>query len=362
MSIRIANLLITSTDDIVGEWIEDLRTSARTEIHKKMRVADIASNISILIANLAEAIASNSVPADREVAGLLNGAWAGEAKQGSLRTQPLGTRPLSSATLRAEHAMLSHGRERHEQGYQFHEALREFVGLRQAIFHQLWAKTPNEEREELAATLPKIDLMFDELMLVAMESYHDASVHDLEKRAIHDPLTQIFNKEYFGMRLGEELRRALRSGDPLTLAMVDMDGLKKVNDTYGHGTGDRVIQAVATAIRDSCRRGDVPCRYGGDEFMVILPETNKVQARAFAERVARSLRGMTVVAAGGIKVAQGPEVSTDREKNPLIVPVPTVSIGLAAFPEDARNPEALVAKADVALYKAKRGGRDRIEY
>ena len=363
MSIRIANLLISSTDDIVREWITDLRASARTEIHKKLLLPDVVSNITILIANLAEAIAGNGTLTGITTTGALVEAETGEAGTGGImRTRPLATRPLNSPFVRAEHAMVSYGRERHYQGYDFHEALFEFVKLRQAIFRQLWSRTKPEDRDELTAALPKVVLLFDELMMVAMESYYDTAVHDLEKRAIHDPLTQIFNKEYFSMRLGEELRRALRSGDPLSLAMIDMDELKKINDTYGHGTGDRVIRAVATAIRDSCRRGDVPCRYGGDEFVVILPETNKAQARVFAERVTRNLRGMTVIAAeGGIKIASGMGFESDQTNKTLVVPVPTVSVGVASFPDDARNPEALVAKADIALYKAKREGRNRIE-
>lgn len=363
MLIRIANLLISSTDDIVREWVADLRASARAEIHKKVLLPEVVSNITILIANLAEAIAGNDTLTGITTTGTLAEAEAGETGTGGImRARSLATRPLSSPFVRAEHAMVSYGRERHDQGYDFHEALFEFVKLRQAIFRQLWARTKPEDRDELAAAMPKVVLLFDELMMVAMESYYDTAVHDLEKRAIHDPLTQIFNKEYFGMRLGEELRRALRSGDPLTLAMIDMDELKRINDTYGHGTGDRVIRAVATAIRDSCRRGDVPCRYGGDEFMVILPETNKAQARVFAERVTRNLRGMTVVAAeGGTKIANGVGFDSDQTRKTLVVPVPTVSVGIASFPDDARNPEALVAKADIALYKAKREGRNRIE-
>jgi diguanylate cyclase (GGDEF)-like protein len=363
MSIRIANLLISSTDDIVREWVADLRASARAEIHKKLLLPDVVSNITILIANLAEAIAGNGTLMGVPTTDLLPEAETGETGGGGLmRTRPLATRPLNSPFVRAEHAMVSYGRERHDQGYDFHEALFEFVKLRQAIFRQLWTRMKPEDRDELTAALPKVVLLFDELMMVAMESYYDTAVHDLEKRAIHDPLTQIFNKEYFGMRLSEELRRALRSGDPLTLAMIDMDELKKINDTYGHGTGDRVIRAVATAIRDSCRRGDVPCRYGGDEFMVILPETNKAQARVFAERVTRNLRGMTVIAAeGGIKIANGMGFDSAQTKETLVVPVPTVSVGIASFPDDARNPEALVAKADIALYKAKGAGRNRIE-
>ncbi|HST05237.1 MAG TPA: GGDEF domain-containing protein [Chloroflexia bacterium] len=373
MTTRIANLLRSGTDDIVREWIGELRTSDCTEAHKQLPISDIAGNIKIMIANIAGTLASREVTADKAIAAsglpvilsdLIPASGSGVRDLGaSKRTQPLGTRPLNNPIVRAEHAMVSHGKMRHAQGCVFHEVLLEFAMLRQAIFRQLSAQIKIVERDELAETLPLIDRTFDELMLVALESFYDASVHDLEKRAVHDPLTQLYNKEYFGTRLGEELRRSLRSGDALTLAMIDMDELKKVNDTYGHGTGDRVIQAVAAAIRNNCRRGDIPCRYGGDEFMVILPETGKVQARVFAERVARTLRDMTVVAAGdGTKIAQMQDITSGVERKPLVIPLPTVSVGLVSFPDDGRNPETLVAKVDVALYRAKRGGRNRIEY
>ena len=368
MANRIANLLRSSTDDIVREWIGEMRTSDRTQIHKQLLIPDIAGNIKVMVANLAETLANKETPASKAVtasnlSGTLPRVVIGAHNLGaSKRTRPLGTRPLNNPIVRAEHAMVSHGKMRHAQGCEFHEVLIEFVKLRQAIFRQLWAQAGAEARDELTESLPRIDLIFDELMVVALESFYDASVHDLEKRAVQDPLTQLYNKEYFAMRLGEELRRSLRSGDPLTLAMIDMDELKKINDTYGHGTGDRVIQAVASAIRDNCRRGDVPCRYGGDEFLVILPETTTVQARVFAERVARSLHGMTVVAAGdGTKIAQVHVINSAPERKLLVVPVPTISIGLASFPDDGRNPETLIAKVDVALYRAKRGGRNRIE-
>jgi diguanylate cyclase (GGDEF)-like protein len=145
-----------------------------------------------------------------------------------------------------------------------------------------------------------------------------------------------------------------------------MDRLKEVNDTYGHPAGDSVIMAVATAIRDTCRRSDIPCRYGGDEFAVILPETGKIQARVFAERIMRALQNLTVV----IHANEGPKRAEDLQsvgrldpsRVPSVAPVPSLSVGLATFPDDARNPETLLAKSDDALYRAKREGRNRIAF
>src|SRR3712207_766433 len=145
--------------------------------------------------------------------------------------------------------------------------------------------------------------------------------------------------------------------------MIDMDHLKSINDTYGHPVGDTVIRAVATAIRESSRQSDVPCRYGGDEFAVILPETTKHQAQVFGERILEAVCNMNVVVASGAEPVMEDAVTaqtSDGGASPLIVPVPGVSIGLASFPEDGRNPEVLIAKADAALYRSKNQGRNRV--
>ena len=158
-----------------------------------------------------------------------------------------------------------------------------------------------------------------------------------------DGLTGLPNFRSFHARLEEEVARAHRYGSGLSCAMVDLDGLKQINDKLGHAAGNRAILAMADAVREELRDTDFAARYGGDEFVVLLPQTNETQAALFAERLRRRL--ITVSADAGLPVRG--------------------SIGVAAVsPEGLESPEAaedLLRRADEALYKAKRGGRDRVE-
>lgn len=363
---RIADLLAANIDDITREWVEELRGSDRTEIHKQLLTSEIVTGTKAMLSNLAETLgdknvsratpgSDNSFPTVPRLTGELSG-------KSPRMSRPKGTTPLNSPLVRAGHVAASHGKHRQAQGYEFHEIVLEFVKLRQIILRRVMDGMESSIRTEFVTALSAFNLLFDELLLTAVENFHQASVRDLEQRAIHDPLTQIYNKEYFRQRLASEIRRAVRSDEMVSVALVDMDRLKQINDTYGHAAGDAVIQAVAAAIRNSCRRGDVPCRVGGDEFGVILPDTDKVQGQAFAERLMKSLRNVVVnVGPGdGTKVAQAGAITANTGMAPLSLPAPTMSVGIATFPQDARDPETLAAKADAALYRAKHAGRNQI--
>jgi len=158
-----------------------------------------------------------------------------------------------------------------------------------------------------------------------------------------DGLTGLPNFRSFHARLEEEVSRAHRYGHPLACAMVDLDGLKEINDKLGHAAGNRAIVALADAVREELRDTDFAARYGGDEFVVLLPQTNESQGAQFAERLRRRLV----------------EVSQDAG-----LPV-RGSIGVAAVNADeldsADAAEDLLRRADEALYRAKRSGRDRVE-
>lgn len=164
-------------------------------------------------------------------------------------------------------------------------------------------------------------------------------VSDLEVDSLTDGLTSLWNRRYFDRRLREEWMRHARSGKPLSLLMVDLDHFKRVNDTHGHPVGDAVLAQAADVLRASVRQTDVVTRFGGEEFAVILPETDA----DYAVRV-------------GLKIREAFHAAHWSHG------AVTASIGAcAAAPQPEANPLVLLAQADRALYRAKATGRDRVE-
>lgn len=163
----------------------------------------------------------------------------------------------------------------------------------------------------------------------------------LREQTIRDPLTGLFNRRYLDESLERELSRARRESLPLSLVMIDIDRFKQLNDTHGHPAGDEVIKRIGDLIRKGARSADLPCRYGGEEFLLVLPNMplDKAVERAEQWRVAfaeeRIVYGGTVLAA-------------------------TLSAGVATFPAHGGTCGALIAAADQALYSAKQAGRDRV--
>jgi two-component system, cell cycle response regulator len=164
----------------------------------------------------------------------------------------------------------------------------------------------------------------------------------LREQAQTDALTGLANLRAFRTRLDEESKRARRYHTPLTCVMADVDQLKPINDELGHAAGDRAIAAVAAVLREELRETDFGARYGGDEFVVLLPQTGADEGRVYAERVCARLR-QTELLVGDRRVAL------------------TASLGVACqTPEHDEGPEALVHAADAALYVAKRAGGGRL--
>ena len=165
--------------------------------------------------------------------------------------------------------------------------------------------------------------------------------------ALRDELTGLANRRALEKLLAEEVTRALRHGRPLSILMADVDHFKAVNDTYGHPAGDEVLRELARILGQSLRSIDTAARYGGEELLMVLPETPGAEARRVAERI------RTTVAEHVFLVE--PEGAEPR----LSLRV-TVSLGIASVPQDADSPERLVEIADRALYDAKRQGRNRL--
>lgn len=168
----------------------------------------------------------------------------------------------------------------------------------------------------------------------------------LEQENITDPLMKILNRRYLDRRLHEEVLRARRYGLPLAVLMLDIDYFKKVNDRYGHQVGDQVLQTLGKLIMEGVRDSDVVTRYGGEEILVILPNTPDVNATILGERLRQKIAASDVAAIG-----------EGEERTPLRV---TVSIGIAGFNDPILDSRQLLLNADRALYQAKRAGRNRV--
>lgn len=163
---------------------------------------------------------------------------------------------------------------------------------------------------------------------------------ELEALATHDELTGLYNYRYLQNLLAKEVPRSLRYSHPLTLAMLDLDFFKDLNDAHGHATGNRVLARIAQILQEGIRQSDCVCRFGGEEFAVILPVTSKAQAEPILQRVCGSIRKERIM------------IDHDR--------LLTCSAGLASVPEDAGTVDDLLRLADDALYQAKALGRDRV--
>lgn len=164
---------------------------------------------------------------------------------------------------------------------------------------------------------------------------------ELQELSILDSLTKIYNRRHFMFRYKTEFQRAAKFKLSLAFLMIDIDHFKKINDTYGHLVGDAVLREVARIIRENLREIDFLARFGGEEFSVILPETDKASAIMAAERI------NTKVSRERIRVFD----------ETLSV---NISVGVATFPQNTLHPDVLVEVADKALYKAKLSGRNRV--
>jgi diguanylate cyclase (GGDEF)-like protein len=164
----------------------------------------------------------------------------------------------------------------------------------------------------------------------------------LRQDSIRDPLTNLFNRRFMEESLAKELQRANRNTATLAVIMIDLDRLKTLNDTFGHSLGDEALRMLSKIMKVRIRASDIACRYGGDEFTLILPEVSLENAILRMDELREDAKYIKI-----------------QHQGKTLTPI-TLSIGIAMFPEHGSTQEGLLKAADEALYRAKKGGRDRV--
>ena len=192
----------------------------------------------------------------------------------------------------------------------------------------------------LKAFIQSISIIYENMLL-----YHDLyDIYQIRKKeAITDPLTSLNNYRYFRTESERELLRSERYKKPFSLAIIDIDNFKPYNDTHGHLAGDKVLIALAKLLKENTRKSDITARYGGDEFIIILPELELNQAKSLAEKLCEKMHQ-----------------SEDLKKLDLKSVGLSISIGIASFPESGKTIDKLLKKADDALYAAKKSGKNTV--
>lgn len=180
------------------------------------------------------------------------------------------------------------------------------------------------------------------VMVIGSSKVISRTLSELEYYSTHDPLTGLHNRRYFNEMIGYEIHRSERHGHKFCLLMIDLDNFKDVNDSYGHLDGDRVLNQLGKIVTGTVRKGDIVCRFGGDEFVVLLSETSLSGGCTLAETVREAIQTW-------------PFGTTDRGSFHV-----TVSVGIVAYPQDGNQIEDLLAGLDLVLYRAKERGRNTV--
>ncbi len=193
--------------------------------------------------------------------------------------------------------------------------------------------------ESLSAKKPLVDAMSEQIML-ALRNLKLQEI--LRGQSVRDSLTGLFNRRYLDELIEREISRAVRKGNKLGIIMFDIDHFKDFNDIHGHDAGDTVLRELGAFILEQFRGEDIACRYGGEEFVLILPDASLDDTRKRCEALHKAIKQLDVYHRGTLL-------------NKI-----TLSFGVAAFPDNGNVAETLLRAADQALYRAKREGRDRV--
>jgi diguanylate cyclase (GGDEF)-like protein len=228
----------------------------------------------------------------------------------------------------------NHAREREALGFAPREIVTEFLLLRRVLWRFVSKQSTALTGQEVLEAERRLNDTLDRLVAECVVAYFDRVTADLAEQARRDPLTALLNHQAFSRALEAEIERAKRYERSLTLAFVDIDDFKRINDTYGHPEGDRVLRRVAEILRESRRGSDLVGRMGGDEFTVCLIESDAETGGRFLSRVQDLL---------------------DEESHAGRLPNGFgISAGLASYPDEAVSADALFRLADERQYEAKR--------
>ncbi|MBN1115343.1 MAG: diguanylate cyclase [Oligoflexia bacterium] len=200
------------------------------------------------------------------------------------------------------------------------------------------------ERNDLVRELRKINQSLEDKVRERTMQLKEAN-EQLERLSLTDPLTGLWNRRYLEETLKNEGERAERYKKPLSVIMIDADDFKHFNDTNGHITGDKLLKSFAEIFRNEIRTTDFAARYGGEEFLILLPETGIEGCMDLAERIRKKVHNINI---------------GERNKQPL--GIISISAGISSYPQIVSNPGDLVKDADKALYAAKNGGKNRLEF
>ncbi len=203
-----------------------------------------------------------------------------------------------------------------------------------------FAAAPEGEGAALLTTKQQLAVTLSEQIALALSNIRLRE--NLRQQTIRDALTGLYNRRFLEETLNREMARGRRNKTSFGVLMMDLDHFKRFNDTFGHDAGDMVLRSVAQALRENGREGDIACRFGGEELVIILPDTGHAGAVTHAERILTVVRDLHVI-------------HNERALGPI-----TLSIGLAMYPQNGDTVKAIIQSADKALYEAKGSGRDRL--